>query len=828
MWRDTHTLYPYQERASKIMQETNILLAYDMGTGKSPTTIHALESLRGRDFNGCGTVVVPASLKWQWANEVAKFTDQSALVIDGSAKQRREQYLSISRGGYGYMVMSYDTFVRDFEHHNPHARGFLVLDECFPAGTPVDTPNGSVPIEDVRVGDTVYSAYGRSLVRRTMTKKSFSLVRVVLENGTSIVCTPNHPFFTSVGWRPASVLRHGDTLVGTDEAVRLVRYGDAHAPEVQERSQTDWAVLREELLGEMEDDPAIGAGARLLRRLTGEAVGEEQGLARIAVSGGALGEVQSSQERMDGRIGAGRSADLEGEREYSPGPSRQRESSDRRRATAAGQVGTGLGVEPGGFPWSEEGRLSDPLQVGSGTAGTFARSGGGWQLPQVAFQDGAGSQKGRNAVLARVDRVEVLEPGHPDFDRLSGGSGAVDVYNLEVCGHPSYSVSGLLVHNCTAIKNFRSRRAQAVKSARSLYPIRFALTGTPIENGKAEEVFSIMEFVDPKVLGKYWAFEKRYIKRNPMGWIEGYHNLKEFHQKLAPYVARATHKQPEVAKYLPKVLHRDPIKVPLPASTGKAYRWIADDLLADLDALAASIHERAAQYRFIVDDDNENHPDGKLMAKITALRMLLDHPWSLVGSASRGAEYASRLLEDGIITGNEPPPKNEQFFEYVKDHLDADPSNKVVVFTSFVDAAESIAASYSNSALFHGGLTPRQREAQKQRFASDPSCRVFVSTDAGGYGLDLPQANLLINYDVPWQAGLLKQRAARIRRASSDWGYVVVQDFVVEGTIEERMWDLVYYKIAISDAIVDGEGITDAGTVMADLESLRTFLAKGD
>jgi SNF2 family DNA or RNA helicase len=124
-------------------------------------------------------------------------------------------------------------------------------------------------------------------------------------------------------------------------------------------------------------------------------------------------------------------------------------------------------------------------------------------------------------------------------------------------------------------------------------------------------------------------------------------------------------------------------------------------------------------------------------------------------------------------------------------------------------------------------MTSKERDAAVVKFQTDPKSRVFVSTDAGGYGLDLPQANLLINYDLPWQAGLLKQRNARVRRASSEWEHVVVQDFLVAETIEERLLEMLRHKIAVSDAFVDGEGILEDGTLGSDLDSLRSFLSFG-
>ena len=374
----------------------------------------------------------------------------------------------------------------------------------------------------------------------------------------------------------------------------------------------------------------------------------------------------------------------------------------------------------------------------------------------------------------------------------------------------------LVLDEATAIKNFKSKRSQHFKKVRDRYTVRFALTGTPIENGNPEELFSILEWVDPEILGKYWPFEKRYIRRNPLGWIEGYRNLDDFHARIKPYVLRRTHKEPEVAKYLPKVRHLDPYIVEMDRTTEKAYTQIADGILSSLDEMLTK-YNGATNNTYLPD-----HPDGELMGKIQTARMLLDHP-SVVANAD--GDYATFITSAGRLPASHP--KLDAVIEYVNDFLDADPANKVVIFTSFVHMAELLEFIWKDMAVkFTGQMSAKARDEAKLKFQHAAGVRVFVSTDAGGYGLDLPQANLLVNYDQPWMAGLLKQRNARIRRASSDWDYVVIQDFVVGGTLEERMLDMLAHKMAVSDAIIDGEGITEDGQLISSLDSLRSFLNK--
>jgi SNF2 family DNA or RNA helicase len=128
------------------------------------------------------------------------------------------------------------------------------------------------------------------------------------------------------------------------------------------------------------------------------------------------------------------------------------------------------------------------------------------------------------------------------------------------------------------------------------------------------------------------------------------------------------------------------------------------------------------------------------------------------------------------------------------------------------------------SAPYTGEMNAKAKEDSKLKFQTQPGTRILVSSDAGGYGVDLPQANLLINYDLPWNAGLAVQRNGRIRRASSTWKTIVVQDFLMEGSIEERQHAMLAQKLAVAGAVLDGEGINSEGGVALTAGSLRAFL----
>jgi SNF2 family DNA or RNA helicase len=121
-------------------------------------------------------------------------------------------------------------------------------------------------------------------------------------------------------------------------------------------------------------------------------------------------------------------------------------------------------------------------------------------------------------------------------------------------------------------------------------------------------------------------------------------------------------------------------------------------------------------------------------------------------------------------------------------------------------------------------MNSKEKEESKVLFQTSKDVRVLISTDAGGYGVDLPQANLLINYDLPWSSGTAVQRNSRIRRASSTWKSVIIQDFLMEDSIEERQYQMLNQKTAVANAIIDGEGINTKGGVDLTVGSLLNFL----
>lgn len=394
----------------------------------------------------------------------------------------------------------------------------------------------------------------------------------------------------------------------------------------------------------------------------------------------------------------------------------------------------------------------------------------------------------------------------------------------------------VVLDEATAIKSFRAKRSRAVKKLANA-PFRFALTGTPIENGKPEELFSIMQFVDADVLGRFDIFDKAFIVRNNFGGVDRYCNLPVLHQKLKDACVRKAQKDPDVAPYLPDAIHNDPMLVTFDRKTASLYRRILNDVLYDLEearSLFGGSFNIFAHYGL---ESSSNGPEaemrGKIMSKIGCLRMLCSDPELLRTSAKKfsdmgpdGSAYAYDLHTEGLLDDVKATPKLDLLVQYVKDFLDEDDRNKVVIFASYVDMGEKISRLLGEDRcrVYSGKLDAKTKEVNKVAFNEDPEVRALVSSDAGGYGVDLPAANLLINYDLPWSAGAATQRNGRIKRASSTWETIVIQDILIRGSIEERQWEALQQKTAVADAVLDGEGIDAKGGLDLTIGSLKKFL----
>ena len=390
--------------------------------------------------------------------------------------------------------------------------------------------------------------------------------------------------------------------------------------------------------------------------------------------------------------------------------------------------------------------------------------------------------------------------------------------------------NAIVIDEATIIKSPRAKRSKMLKKLGKKFQYRFALTGQPIEN-RPEELFSIMEFVDPSVLGRFDVFDRTFIVRNHFGAPVRYRNLSSLNESLAESMIRKTRE--DIQDQLPKVINQV-VPVPFDRAGASAYEKISKDLQNEISK-AITTNGRGFDLWSHYNGGGGSDAQGQIMSRLTVLRMLCDNPSLVVESAkayedpsqnSSGSQYASTVIKAGWLPTTTKTPKLDAVITYIEDVLNEDPNNKVVLFSFFkknLRLIQEATKGLTDSVLFMGGMDASDRDRSKQRFQTDPNVRLFLSSDAGGYGVDLPQANYLISYDLPWSAGKLDQRDARIIRLSSTHPHVTITSFVMKGSIEERQYEMLQQKRGINSAFLD-KGYDQQGKFELSLGTLSDFL----
>jgi hypothetical protein len=131
---------------------------------------------------------------------------------------------------------------------------------------------------------------------------------------------------------------------------------------------------------------------------------------------------------------------------------------------------------------------------------------------------------------------------------------------------------------------------------------------------------------------------------------------------------------------------------------------------------------------------------------------------------------------------------------------------KVVVFSEYERmtflAGEELRKLGIGFVSLHGGVPSRQRGALIEKFRNDPACKVFLSTDAGGVGLNLQAASAVVNFEPPWNSARLGQRIGRVHRLGQSRPVHVIH-MLTSGSIEERVWETMRLKRSLFAGVFD-------------------------
>jgi SNF2 family DNA or RNA helicase len=341
-----------------------------------------------------------------------------------------------------------------------------------------------------------------------------------------------------------------------------------------------------------------------------------------------------------------------------------------------------------------------------------------------------------------------------------------------------YEWHRVVLDEAQAVKNSLSQSAKAVRRLRAGH--RVALTGTPVENRLAE-LWSIMDFLNPGMLGTSELFRTRYaipVER---------HGLTEPAERLRavtrPYVLRRLKTDPTVIDDLPDKIE---IKQYCQLTTEQAslYRAVVDDMMEKIEN-SEGIERR-----------------GNVLAAMAKLKQVCNHPALLLHDRSAIGRRSGKVI------------RLEEILEEILAEGD-----RVLCFTQFTEYAEMLlphlAARFDTDiAYLHGGTPKTRRDDLVTRFQSGDGPPIFLlSLKAGGTGLNLTAANHVIHLDRWWNPAVENQATDRAFRIGQRRN-VQVRKFVCTGTLEEKIDEMIEEKKALADLVIrDGEGwLTELST----------------
>jgi hypothetical protein len=466
--RTPDALHDYQKKAINFQAtHPSSALWLDMGLGKTVITLSSIAHLLGTGYLKGILIVAPIRvIHMVWRQEAMKWEHTKHLKfsrVTGTKDQRTRALLQdadvylINYENLRWLAETLDAYFINKDRPMPFDG--IVWDECFPADVTVSTPNFDISISNVKIGDIVDTHLGPRRVINTMKKSVTALVTVALSNGTTIRCTPNHPFMANGEWVVAEQLSPGDI--------------------VYEKAQhsTVWARQMSNLWnGVLETQ---GKSVHLLKRVC-------QCMENAATAYQTCYHHRWNQ----GSAEASRRAwGME-----------QGETLVRRNAIKDERVSQKERLFPSQW-WKWNWWLMGGKFIKNCVARAFQTG--------IHFKNTEENRRNTNSLQNRFRRpgeegghrssgsesyhqtrtgTGQEETGLPEFTRVVSivyheYPSGVDVWNLHVEEAETYFANGVLVHNCSKMKNSATKRVTAVRKILKAFKWKTGLTGTPASNG---------------------------------------------------------------------------------------------------------------------------------------------------------------------------------------------------------------------------------------------------------------------------------------------------------------------------------------------------------
>jgi SNF2 family DNA or RNA helicase len=331
---------------------------------------------------------------------------------------------------------------------------------------------------------------------------------------------------------------------------------------------------------------------------------------------------------------------------------------------------------------------------------------------------------------------------------------------------------GIVLDEAQNIKNPSTKQTQAIRGLQSRY--RIALTGTPMEN-RLDELWSIMEFLNPGYLGSLKEFKKRFIIP-----IERYSDKKTsetLKNLIHPFILRRLKTDKSIIDDLP-MKHEMNVYYTLTKEQATLYQATVNDMMQQIEQ-SDGMKRR-----------------GLVLSTLLRLKQICNHPVLFLQDNSSIDKRSGKL---------------SRFMEIIEELLSE--KDSALIFTQFVTMGailqEHLTNVFGREVLFlHGGISRKKRDEMIKRFQDEKEgVSLFIlSLKAGGFGLNLTKANHIFHFDRWWNPAVEDQATDRAFRIGQKRN-VQVHKFVCLGTLEERINEMLEYKKGLADSIL-GSGET--------------------
>ncbi len=314
----------------------------------------------------------------------------------------------------------------------------------------------------------------------------------------------------------------------------------------------------------------------------------------------------------------------------------------------------------------------------------------------------------------------------------------------------------LILDEAQRLKNYDSQLVHHCQSIPFKHIV--ALSGTPIDK-KLSELYTLMYIVDPERLSPLWEFSYQHYYFDPDKEDEvlGYHSLDKLKEKIAPVLLRRTKKS--VWKDLPEMIE---INIPVPMQVTQL-EWQKDHLLG-----LRKILEKKIKTPF----DHQ-----AIFRMFNKLRMVANSDFLLHGEPSE-------------------IPKLDELREILLNKLNLrEQKQKIVIFSDWKSLNLMIARMLRSEGIgmveLHGEVPVDKRSDLLKEFNENPECLVFLSSATGSLGLNLQEADTLINFDIPWKRSQWEQRIGRIDRMGQKSSRIRIINLIstpsIETSIKQRL-----------------------------------------